>query len=123
MEIPFHHDKHLAAYVNNLNLALDRHPELAGKSLEGLLMDLDAIPEDIRTVVRNHGGGSCNHDLFWQVMTPKMGSEHQGELKKAITTTFGTFYNFKAEFEKTGMGRFGSGWVWLVKKGNGLVIF
>jgi superoxide dismutase, Fe-Mn family len=117
-----HHDKHHAAYVTNLNAALDKHPELAGKSLETLLMDLNAVPEDIRTAVRNHGGGTWNHDLFWQVMAPKAGGEPQGDLAKVVEISFGNFAGFKAEFEKAAMGRFGSGWAWLVKKGSGLAI-
>jgi Fe-Mn family superoxide dismutase len=117
-----HHDKHHAAYVNNLNAALEKHPELAGKSLEALLSDLNAVPEDIRTAVKNHGGGVWNHDLFWQVMAPKAGGEPKGELAAAMDAAFGSFANFKAEFEKAAMGRFGSGWAWLVKKGSGLAI-
>jgi Fe-Mn family superoxide dismutase len=117
-----HHDKHHAAYVNNLNAALEKHPELSGKSLEALLSDLNAVPEDIRTAVKNHGGGTWNHDLFWVVMAPKAGGEPIGELAKAIEAAFGSFANFKAEFEKAAMGRFGSGWAWLVKKGSELKI-
>lgn len=117
-----HHDKHHAAYVTNLNAALEKHPELAGKSLEALLMDLNAVPEDIRTAIRNHGGGTWNHDLFWQVMAPGAGGEPGGDLGKAIEAAFGNFAAFKAEFEKAAMGRFGSGWAWLVKKGSGLAI-
>ncbi len=122
LTMQIHHDKHHAAYVTNLNAALEKHPELAGKSLEGLLMDLNAVPEDIRSAVRNHGGGTWNHDLFWQVMAPKAGGEPQGDLAKVISNSFGSFANFKAEFEKAAMGRFGSGWAWLVKKGSGLVV-
>ena len=117
-----HHDKHHAAYVTNLNLALEKHPELGSKSLEVLLSDLNAVPEDIRTAVRNHGGGTWNHDLFWQVMTPQAGGEPQGGLAKSIDAAFGNFANFKTEFEKTAMSRFGSGWAWLVKKGSGLAV-
>jgi Fe-Mn family superoxide dismutase len=117
-----HHDKHHAAYVTNLNAALEKHPELAGNSLEDLLANLNAVPEDIRTAVRNHAGGTWNHDLFWQIMGPKAGGEPTGELGKAIDAAFGSFVNFKVEFEKAAMGRFGSGWVWLVKKGTGLAI-
>ena len=117
-----HHDKHHAAYVTNLNAALEKHPELAGKPLEALLADLNAVPEDIRTAVRNHGGGTWNHDLFWQVMAPQAGGEPQGGLAKAVDAAFGNFANFKAEFEKAAMGRFGSGWAWLVKKGSGLAV-
>lgn len=122
LTMQIHHDKHHATYVTNLNAALEKHPELVGKSLEVLLGDLNAVPEDIRVAVRNHGGGTWNHDLFWQVMAPKAGGDPQGGLAKAITTAFGTFPNFKAEFEKAAIGRFGSGWVWLVKKGSGLVV-
>ena len=122
LTMQIHHDKHHAAYVTNLNAAVDKHPELAGKSLEALLKDLNAIPEDIRTAVRNHGGGTWNHDLFWQVMAPKAGGEPKGDLAKSIDSTFGSFANFKAEFEKAAVGRFGSGWAWLVKKGAGLVV-
>jgi Fe-Mn family superoxide dismutase len=117
-----HHDKHHAAYVNNLNAALEKHPELSGKSLESLLSDLSAVPEDIRTAVKNHGGGTWNHDLYWVEMEPKAGGEPKGELAKAIDAAFGSFANFKAEFEKAAMGRFGSGWAWLVKKGSELKI-
>ena len=117
-----HHDKHHAAYVNNLNGALEKHPELAGKSLEDLLGDLNAVPEDIRTVVRNHGGGTWNHDLFWEIMGPKAGGVPGGALGSAIESAFGSFDNFKAEFEKAANGRFGSGWAWLVKKAGSLAI-
>jgi Fe-Mn family superoxide dismutase len=117
-----HHDKHHAAYVNNLNAALEKRPELAGKSLEALLSDLNAVPEDIRTAVKNHGGGTWNHDLFWQVMAPRANSEPKGELAAAINAAFGSFVNFKVEFEKAAMGRFGSGWAWLVKKGDTLAV-
>jgi Fe-Mn family superoxide dismutase len=122
LTMQIHHDKHHAAYVTNLNAAVEKHSELAGKSLEALLKDLNAIPEDIRTAVRNHGGGTWNHDLFWQVMAPKAGGEPKGDLAKSIDSTFGSFTNFKAEFEKAAVGRFGSGWAWLVKKGTGLVV-
>ncbi len=118
-----HHDKHHAAYVTNLNGAIEKHPELADKSLEALLADLNAVPEDVRTVVRNHGGGTWNHDLFWKIMAPGAGGEPQGPLSQAIEAAFGDFAAFKAEFEKAANGRFGSGWAWLVvKKDNGLAI-
>jgi Fe-Mn family superoxide dismutase len=117
-----HHDKHHAAYVNNLNGALEKHPELAGKSLEDLLADLNAVPEDIRSVVRNHGGGTWNHDLFWEIMGPAAGGIPAGKLASAIDSVFGSFDNFKAEFEKAANGRFGSGWAWLVKKAGSLAI-
>jgi superoxide dismutase, Fe-Mn family len=117
-----HHDKHHQAYVTNLNAAIEKHPELAGKSLEDLLKDLNAIPEDIRTAVRNNGGGTWNHDMFWQIMGPNAGGTPKGELAKSLESTFGSFDTFKSEFEKAAMGRFGSGWAWLVKKGNGVAI-
>ncbi|HVM71052.1 MAG TPA: superoxide dismutase [Anaerolineales bacterium] len=117
-----HHDKHHAAYVTNLNAALDKHPELSGKSLEALLGDLNAVPEDIRTAVRNHGGGVWNHNMFWEIMGPKAGGEPDGALAKALAAEFGSFSEFKMQFEKAAMGRFGSGWAWLVKKGEKLSI-
>jgi Fe-Mn family superoxide dismutase len=122
LTMQIHHDKHHAGYVNNLNMALEKHSELAGKSLESLLMDLKDVPDDIRTAVRNHGGGTYNHDLFWQMMAPKAGGEPKGDLASAISSAFGTFANFKSEFEKTAMGRFGSGWAWLAKKDSDLVM-
>jgi superoxide dismutase, Fe-Mn family len=117
-----HHDKHHQAYVTNLNAAIEKHPELAGKSLEDLLMDLNAVPEDIRTAVRNNGGGTWNHNMFWEIMGPNAGGAPKGALAQALESTFGSFDTFKAELEKAAMGRFGSGWAWLVKKGNGLAI-
>jgi len=122
MTMQIHHDKHHAAYVNNLNAAIDKHSELGGKSVEALLSDLSAIPEDIRTAVRNHGGGTLNHNIFWEIMGPKAGGEPKGSLAKAIYSSFGSFANFKTEVEKAAAGRFGSGWAWLIKKGNDLSI-
>ena len=118
MTMQIHHDKHHAAYVNNLNAAIDKHPELSGKSVEELLSNLTAVPEDIRTAVRNHGGGTLNHNIYWEIMAPKAGGEPGGNLAKAIDGAFGSFANFKTEFEKASGARFGSGWAWLVKKGN-----
>ena len=117
-----HHDKHHQTYVTNLNGAIEKHPELAGKSLEDLLMDLNSVPEDIRTVVRNHGGGTWNHSMFWEIMGPNAGGAPKGELAKSVDSAFGSFDAFKSEFEKAANGRFGSGWAWLVKKGSGLAI-
>ena len=117
-----HHDKHHQAYITNLNGALEKHPELATKSLEDLLMDLNSVPEDVRTVVRNHGGGTWNHSMFWEIMAPKAAGAPNGELAKAIDSTYGSFDAFKAEFEKAANGRFGSGWAWLVKTGTGLAV-
>lgn len=117
-----HHDKHHAAYVTNLNAAIEKHPDLGKKSLEALLKDLASIPEDVRTAVRNHGGGTWNHNMFWEVMGPKKGGLPKGELAKAIDASLGSFDGFKTEFEKAANGRFGSGWAWLVRKGSGLAV-
>ena len=117
-----HRTKHHQAYITNLNAALEKHPELAKKSLEDLLSDLNAVPEDIRTAVRNHGGGTWNHNMFWEVMAPKAGVSPTGELLKALEAGFGSFDAFKSEFEKAAVGRFGSGWAWLVRRGDGLAV-
>jgi len=117
-----HHDKHHAAYVTNLNGALEKHPQLAGRPLEALLSDLNAVPEDIRPVIRNHGGGTWNHDLFWEVMAPAAGGAPGGGLAAALASAFGSFDSFKAEFEKAANGRFGSGWAWLVRKAGKLMV-
>ncbi|MFN0056680.1 MAG: superoxide dismutase [Planctomycetales bacterium] len=111
MEI--HHTKHHQAYITNVNNALEAHPALAAKSVEELIRDLAAVPEAIRTVVRNNGGGHANHALFWTLMAPGAGGAPSGALAEAISGTFGSFDNFKAEFTKAAMGRFGSGWAWL----------
>lgn len=120
MEI--HHGKHHATYVTNLNLALEKHPSLQGKSLEELLGNLTAVPEDIRGVVRNSGGGVLNHNNFWKWMTPKSPGKPSGELARAVDTTWGSFDAFKAEFKKAAMGRFGSGWGWLIVKDGKLSV-
>jgi len=117
-----HHGKHHNAYVTNLNAALDKHPQLAGKTLEELVNDLTSIPEDIRGAVRNNGGGHYNHTAFWQFMGPKGGGEPTGDLGKDIAATFGSFATFKETFEKAGMTRFGSGWAWLGFKGGKLAV-
>ena len=117
-----HHTKHHQTYITNLNAALEKHPELADKSLEDLLSDLNAVPEDIRTAVRNHGGGTWNHNMFWEIMAPKAAVTPSAELMQALEASFGSFDDFKAEFEKAANGRFGSGWAWLVKQGDGLAI-
>ena len=114
MEI--HHDKHHATYVANLNKALEGAPELAGKSLEALLAhNLAAVPDALKTAVRNNGGGVWNHDLFWQVMGKNAGAAPAGNVAKAIAAAYGSFDEFKAKFAAAGLGRFGSGWAWLVK--------
>lgn len=120
MEI--HHTKHHQAYITNLNGAIEKTPELAGKSLVELLSDLNAVPEGVRGVVRNHGGGTYNHNLFWEIMGPKAGGAPKGDLMKAIEASFKSFDDFKAEFNNVAATRFGSGWAWLVKKGSGLAV-
>ena len=110
----FHHDKHHAAYVRNLNAALDKYPKLKTKSIESLLRNLDRIPSDIRTTVRNNGGGHVNHSMFWEIMKPNGGGEPTGAIAEAISNSFGNFSTFKDDFNKAGGGRFGSGWVMLV---------
>lgn len=120
MEI--HHGKHHAAYTNNLNTALAKHSEFDSKTAEELLSNLDAIPEDIRTAVRNNGGGHYNHSLFWEAMSPDGGGEPKGALAEAINKAFGDFAAFKAAFAKAGATRFGSGWSWLSKKDDGSLV-
>jgi Fe-Mn family superoxide dismutase len=117
-----HHGKHHAAYVNNLNAALEKHPALQGKSAEDLIEDLSAVPEDIRTAVRNNGGGHVNHTMFWEIMGPGKGGAPTGEIASAIAATFGSFDAFKEQMNKAGAGRFGSGWAWLVESGGKLAI-
>jgi Fe-Mn family superoxide dismutase len=116
MEI--HHGKHHAAYVTNVNKALESAPDLANKSVEDLLKNINAVPENIRTAVRNNGGGHMNHTMFWQIMAPKAGGQPSGELADAIKSTFGSFDSFKEKFNNAATTRFGSGWAWLVKDGN-----
>ena len=117
-----HHDKHHAAYVNTLNTALEKHPELQKKSVEDLLRGINTVPEDIRTQVRNHGGGHANHTMFWEIMGPKKGGNPTGAIGEAIKSTFGGFDAFKEQMNKAGIGRFGSGWAWLIDVGGKLVI-
>jgi Fe-Mn family superoxide dismutase len=114
----FHHDNHHNTYVTNLNNAIAKYPDLAGKSLEDLLGDLNSLPEDIRTVVRNNGGGHWNHTHFWEILGPG-GGEPSGELADAISAAFGSFADFKEKFKAAGLGRFGSGWAWLVADASG----
>ncbi len=109
-----HHDKHHAAYVNNLNAALQNSAELASLSVEDVVRRLSEVPESARTAVRNNGGGHVNHSMFWQIMKPNGGGEPTGELASAIQQTFGSFDTFKAQFNDAGVKRFGSGWTWLV---------
>jgi len=127
-----HHDNHHAGYVKNLNTALEKYPELFDKSPEQLIIDLDDVPEDIRTAVRNNAGGHVNHTMFWQIMMPvatqnnaeinaelRIKSEPHGKLAQEINKYFGGFLDFKTKFEEIGAKRFGSGWVWLVKGKDG----
>jgi Fe-Mn family superoxide dismutase len=117
MEI--HHTKHHAGYVNNLNNALKGHPELEAMSIEDLLKNLAKVPEDIRTAVRNNGGGHYNHSIFWTIMSPNGGGKPSGVLAEAIDKAFGSFDNFKEQFSNAALTRFGSGWAWLVKNNDG----
>jgi Fe-Mn family superoxide dismutase len=117
-----HHGKHHGTYVNNLNAAVEKHPELAGKSLVDLVSDINTVPEDIRVAVRNNGGGHFNHSMFWQLMSAKGGGEPAGDLAKDISSAFGSFAAFKELFEKAALGRFGSGWAWLGFKGSALAV-
>jgi Fe-Mn family superoxide dismutase len=120
MEI--HHGKHHQAYVTNLNAALEKHPELQSKTVEELVNGINTVPEDIRTAVRNNGGGHINHTMFWQIMAPNAGGAPTGAIADAISSTFGGFDAFKEAMNKGGIGRFGSGWVWLVSSGGKLAI-
>ena len=113
-----HHGKHHAAYVNNLNAALEKHPDLQGKSLEALIGDLNAVPADIRAVVRNNGGGHWNHAFFWTLLKKNEGAQPSGALAAAIQKAFGSFDAFKEQFAKAGATRFGSGWAWLCVKAD-----
>jgi len=122
MTMEIHHNKHHNAYVNNLNAALEKHPELAGKSLEELVTNINSVPEDIRTAVRNNGGGHFNHSLFWTVMSPNGGGEPSGDLAAAIGDAFGDFASFKETFSKAAATRFGSGWAWLGFKNGKLTV-
>jgi Fe-Mn family superoxide dismutase len=120
MEI--HHGKHHNAYVTNLNAALEKHPELQSKSVEDLLRNINTVPEDIRTAVRNNGGGHANHTMFWQIMGPNAGGAPTGAIADAITSSFGSFDAFKEQVNKAGVGRFGSGWAWVIDQGGKLVV-
>ena len=117
-----HHGKHHNAYVTNLNAALEKAPELADKSLDDLLRNLNSVPEAVRTAVRNNGGGHWNHSQFWKTMAPNAGGAPTGKLAAAIDAAFGDFEKFKEAFQAAGAGRFGSGWVWLVNEGGKLAI-
>ena len=120
MEI--HHGKHHQAYINNLNAALEGHTDLQSKSIEDLVRDLSAVPENIRTAVRNNGGGHLNHSMFWLMMAPNGGGEPTGDLAAALNSAFGSLASFKEQFAKAGVSRFGSGWAWLIANGGKLEI-
>lgn len=114
-----HHGKHHAAYVNNLNAAVEKHPELGKKSVDDLLREINSVPEDIRTAVRNNAGGHSNHSMFWKIMSPNGGGEPKGAIAQVIKDNFGSFEDFKQQFNDAGAKRFGSGWTWLVKSKDG----
>jgi len=120
MEI--HHGKHHQAYVTNLNAALDKHPELHSKTIEDLLKGINSVPDDIRTPVRNNGGGHANHTMFWEIMGPDGGGAPSGAIGDAINSSFGGFDKLKEEFKKAAIGRFGSGWAWVIDNGGKLVV-
>jgi Fe-Mn family superoxide dismutase len=117
-----HHGKHHQTYVTNLNAALDKHPELKEKSLDDLVRNVNSVPEDIRTAVRNNGGGHWNHSMFWKLMAPNAGGSPTGDVADAINSAFGGFDKFKEQFNAAAVGRFGSGWAWVVDNGGKLEI-
>jgi Fe-Mn family superoxide dismutase len=114
----FHRDKHYVAYTKNFNAAVNQYPKLANQSAEEIISDLDRLPQDIRTTVRNNGGGYVNHTMFWEIMNPDGGGQPTGELARAIAKTFGSFADFKTAFNDIGSKQFGSGWAWLVLDRN-----
>jgi Fe-Mn family superoxide dismutase len=120
MEI--HHEKHHGTYVKNLNAALEKHPDLQAKGIEDLLRGINRIPDDIRAAVRNNGGGHLNHSMFWQIMVPNAGGQPTGAIADSIKSSFGSFDRFKEEFTKAALGRFGSGWAWVLEQDGRLVI-
>jgi Fe-Mn family superoxide dismutase len=122
MTMQIHHGKHHAAYVTNLNAALEQYPDFQKLSVEDLIRNIGNVPEAIRTAVRNNGGGHANHAMFWQLMAPRAGGDPSGPLADAIKASFGSFETFRADFKKAGLGRFGSGWAWLVNAGGKLSI-
>jgi Fe-Mn family superoxide dismutase len=122
MTMEIHHTKHHQAYINNVNKALEGHPDLANKPIDDLMRGLSSVPEAIRTAVRNNGGGHSNHTMFWTIMGPNAGGAPGGELAAAINGTFGSFDNFKTQFANAGATRFGSGWAWLCHDKGKLVL-
>jgi len=122
MTMQIHHGKHHQAYVTNLNAALEQSPDLQKHSVDDLIRNIANVPEAIRTAVRNNGGGHANHAMFWQIMAPKAGGDPSGPLADAIKASFGSFETFKGDLKKAALGRFGSGWAWLVNTGGKLTI-
>ena len=122
MTMQIHHGKHHATYVTNLNAALEKYPDFQKLGIDDLVRGIANVPEAIRTAVRNNGGGHANHAMFWQIMAPKAGGDPSGPLADAIKASFGSFEAFKGEFKKAALGRFGSGWAWLVNNGGKLTI-
>jgi superoxide dismutase, Fe-Mn family len=122
MTMEIHHGKHHNAYVTNLNKALEGHADLEALSIDQLLAQLDRVPENIRTAVRNNGGGHWNHSMFWKIMRKGGGGEPKGPLADAIKSTFGSFADFKTKFSQAGVTRFGSGWSWLLVKDGKLIV-
>jgi Fe-Mn family superoxide dismutase len=122
MTMQIHHGKHHATYVTNLNAALEQYPDFQKHSVDDLIRNIANVPEAIRTAVRNNGGGHANHAMFWQIMAPKAGGDPSGPLADAIKASFGSFEAFKGDFKKAALGRFGSGWAWLVNTGGKLAI-
>lgn len=117
-----HHDKHHNTYVTNLNAAIEKYPELGEQSVEALIANVDELPEDIKTAVRNNGGGHANHTFFWEILAPNAGGQPTGAIKEAIDNAFGDFEKMKEEFKTAATGRFGSGWAWLVVNNGKLEI-
>jgi superoxide dismutase, Fe-Mn family len=122
MTMEIHHGKHHNAYVTNLNAAIEKAPELASKSLEDLVKGISSVPEAVRTAVRNNGGGHLNHSMFWQIMGPKAGGAPTGAIADAINSSFGGFDKLKEQFKAAAVGRFGSGWAWVIDQGGKLVV-
>lgn len=120
--VEIHYTKHHTTYLKNFNAALEKHPELFNKTPETILKDLRSVPEDIRTAVRNNGGGFVNHNIYWANMAPNAGGEPKGDLAKGISDAFGNLASFREEFEKAGVGRFGSGYAWLSRNHEGKLI-
>jgi superoxide dismutase, Fe-Mn family len=120
--VELHYSKHHATYLKNLNTALEKYPQFFERKLEQILSDLTSLPEDVRTAVRNNGGGLYNHNIYWAIMGPKHGGDPVGKLAAAINAGFGSFAALKEQVEKAGLGRFGSGWAWLSKKADGALV-